>query len=409
MAMGYQDAFSQFVLRGKVLNADSQKPLPAVSVYLNNTSLGTLSDEQGLFSLNNIPRGKFRLIATSVGFETWSELVNPADSKGTILISLVPKSLQLGEVDVNPPDPNGWAKWGKLFRDIFLGTTPRSVDCYLDNPEVIKFRLNADNTLTVTATKPIVIKNYWLGYRIQYKLEDFEYDFNTGVVSYQGYALFSDLSLTHPAKAARYEQERAKAYQGSLMEFMRAFYVNQLQAGGFEIRSLKKIYNPEKQRAKKMLEEIEKYKASSVASDSTLEPTDEFGMTLRSHFNADSIRNFKKQMLEPDSVVSNQLIDADSVGFAVDSSTAAMYSPDSLQIAYELKMEPAKYKAISKKYKEERFQISQFVFGHQKAVLILNSGYYYSPEDLKITGYWAWWENMATKLPYDYVPSNPRE
>ncbi len=308
-----------------------------------------------------------------------------------------------------PPDPNGWTKWGKLFRDIFLGTTPHSVDCHLDNPEVIKFRLNADNTLTVSAAKPIVIKNYWLGYRIHYELEEFEYNFATGIVHYQGSALFSDLSLEHPAKAEKYQQERWKAYQGSLLHFMRAFYVNKLESEGFEIRSLAKIYNPEKRRAKKNLEVVENAKNENALETKAVEETDAFGMTVRSHWNADSIRFFKKLLLEPDSVVSNQLILADSIGFAVDSATAAMFSADSLQIAYKLNRAPAKYKAISRNYKTDSFQVSQFVFGHNKAISIVGSGNYYSSDDLKITGYWAWWENMTTKLPYDYVPSSPRE
>jgi hypothetical protein len=404
-----QYALPQIVLKGKVVNAESQKPVPAVSVYLSNTSLGTFSNEQGLFFLKNIPSGKFKLIATCVGFATWSAWVNTREWKDSLVISLKPTTLELEGVEVIAPDPNGWVKWGKLFRDIFLGTTPHSVDCHLDNPEVLRFRLNADNTLTVSATKPIVIKNYWLGYRINYELEEFEYDFQTGVVHYQGYAFFSDLSLIHPAKAAKYQQERLKAYRGSLLHFMRAFYINQLEPEGFEIRSLTKIYNPEKRRAKKMLELVESSKDENAEQNKAVLATDDYGMTLRSHLNADSIKYFKKALLLPDSILSNQLLLADSIGFAVDSSTAAMYSSDSLQIAYKLDRAPAKYKAISKTYKTDSFQVSQFVFVPNKAVSIVSSGNYYSSDDLKITGYWAWWGNMTTKLPYDYAPSSPRE
>jgi hypothetical protein len=402
-------AFPQAVFRGKVIDAGSQKPLSAVSVYLNNTSLGTVSDEQGLFYLKNIPRGKFKLVATCVGFETWVEMVNPGEFAGTYIISMKPKSFQLEGVEVMPPDPDGWKKWGKLFKDIFIGTTPNSVDCHLDNPEVIKFRLNADNTLTVSASNPIVIKNYWLGYRITYLLEKFELDFRSGFVNYKGYALFKDLSEDHPTKAVKYRQERLKAYKGSLLHFMRTFFVNQLGPEGFEMRSLAKMYNPEKLRAKKMLRQFENPKDSGSAGGDMGKTNDESGMFLSPRMYADSIRYFKKVMLQPDSVTSKQLISADSVGFAVDSSTAAMYFPDSLQIAYLLEIAPSKYKAISRKYKYDSFQISQFVFPNKKAISILVSGYYYSPDDLKITGYWAWWENMTTKLPYDYSPSSPTE
>ena len=42
-------AFSQAVLRGKVISEDTQKPLAAVSVYLNNTSLGAVTNDERRF------------------------------------------------------------------------------------------------------------------------------------------------------------------------------------------------------------------------------------------------------------------------------------------------------------------------------------------------------------------------
>src|ERR1700748_2452763 len=48
-------AFSQTVLKGKVISEDSQKPLASVSVYLNITSLGAITNEAGMFIIRGIP------------------------------------------------------------------------------------------------------------------------------------------------------------------------------------------------------------------------------------------------------------------------------------------------------------------------------------------------------------------
>jgi hypothetical protein len=48
--------------------------------------------------------------------------------------------------------------------------------------------------------------------------------------------------------------------------------------------------------------------------------------------------------------------------------------------------------------------VSQFGFINKKPVFVLSNGYYYDAYDLKITGYWAWSETIANKLPYDYNP-----
>ncbi len=247
-----QSIFSQRIVKGRVISEETKKPLPSVSVFLDNTSIGAVTNEQGLFTLNQVPSGKFRLVATSVGYETYDSLMDPHSPLRDLIIVLKTKPEELQAFEVVPPDPDGWKKWGKVFTDIFIGTTPRSNDCKLVNPEVIKFRLSADNTLTAYSKEPLQIMNYDLGYEIKYKLEEFDYNFNTRLVNYSGYAFFKDLALSHPKKARKYEEERLETYTGSLLHFMRAFYRNKLDDEGFEMRSLGNISNPEKDRAKKM-------------------------------------------------------------------------------------------------------------------------------------------------------------
>src|SRR6476660_4990052 len=71
----YLASHSQNILRGVVLDAEKNKPLQDVSVFLNTTSIGTTSNGQGNFSLP-IPHGKFELIISSVGYETYNKTIN---------------------------------------------------------------------------------------------------------------------------------------------------------------------------------------------------------------------------------------------------------------------------------------------------------------------------------------------
>jgi hypothetical protein len=403
-------AFSQTVLKGKVISEETQKPLASVSVYLNNTSLGTVTNEQGNFIITKIPSGKFRLVASCVGFETYVNLVDPRTLPKDFTISLKPKAEELQGFSVTPPEPDGWKKWGKLFTDIFIGNTPKSNDCKLTNPEVIKFRMNADNTLTAYATEALQIVNYALGYEIRYKLEEFQYDFNIKLVSYSGYAFFTDLGVKHPNRKRRYEEERLETYKGSLMHFKRAFFANDLDVQGFEMRSLGNISNPEKDRAKRMFslhkDSVILDTISSVAytDPNEISPNKPRHIETNTVMTVDSTDHFKKMLQQPDSVISHQLISSDSVGFAADSTVAGFYFKDSLEVLYKYKTIPNRYRVLSKDHKHETFPVSQFVFINKRPVYILNSGYHYKPYDLKITGYWAWSENMSTLLPFDYRP-----
>jgi hypothetical protein len=407
-----QTAFSQTLIQGTVMAADTKKPLPAVSVYLNNTSIGTITNNNGVFILRNIPDEKFKLIASSIGYETYAEIVDPKKISDGFVITLNPKPEQLDKVVLAPDDPNGWKKWGKLFTDLFIGTNSNSNQCHIENTEVIRLRMNRDNTLTAYAREPLIILNFALGYEIRYKLEEFEYDLNTKVISYNGYAFFRDVGLSNKKQENKYEQARNETYQGSLLQFMRAYFVNKLETQGFEMRNLGNMSNPEKDRAKYKFElEWVRHRDSTILDTTeiiasvTPAACPNCVPTVTKMVKAtDSTDYFKKKLLEPDSVISHQIVLADSIGFAEDSATAGLYFKDSLEVSYKLKGIPKKYKALSKEHKKETYPISQFVFVNRKPVYISPNGYYYGPHDLKITGFWAWWETVSTMLPYDYTP-----
>jgi hypothetical protein len=400
-------AYSQNTLRGKVISEESKKPLASVSVYLNNTSLGSITNEDGVFIIRGISFGKIRLVASCVGFETYVALIDPRNVEKDFIIKLKPKTEELQSFSVIPPEPDGWKKWGKLFTELFIGDTPGANDCKLTNPEVIKFRKNTDNTLTAYATAPLQIVNYNLGYEIKYKLEEFQYDFNIKMVNYSGYAFFTDMGVKHPNRVRRYEVARLETYKGSFLHFKRAFFANELNTQGFELRSLGNISNPDKDRAKRMF---------ALHKDSIILDTTGSFMNVRKNYKGDpyvdflNVRTqdssgiFKKMLKGPDSVISHQLIASDSIGFAADSTVAGMYFKDSLEVSYKLKTIPERYKHLNKDHKHEEFPVSQFVFINKRPIYILNSGYHFKPYDLKITGYWAWSENISTLLPFDYRP-----
>ena len=127
-------AFAQAVLRGKVIGEDTKKPLAAVSVYLNNTSLGAVTNDDGVFIITKIPSGEFRLVASCVGYETYVNMIDPRTVGKDFIISMKPNAEELQGFTVTTPDPEGWKKWGKLFTELFIGDTPGSNDCKLTNP-----------------------------------------------------------------------------------------------------------------------------------------------------------------------------------------------------------------------------------------------------------------------------------
>jgi hypothetical protein len=397
-----------------VIRADDKMPLDAVSIFLSNTSIGMYTNKDGLYLLPNLPSGKFKLVVSLIGFQTFTKLISSKDLPEELNIELKPDLGKLPDVILESSEVYGWEKWGTIFTELFIGTSSYSKQCDLKNPEAIKFRFSkANNTLTAVARVPLVIENRALGYEIKYKLEDFEYDFSKKVVTYNGYPFFKDLSQTYPSKAKRWQETRMDVYYGSVMHFMRTLFTHKLTEEGYEVRSLALVPNLKKERAKALL----KNKDSKIISktDSSYEFGDRTGIRSINEYGTGNLRlvthatdstdYYKKYLKQPDLIVSNELFKTDSsFCFSADSLTLTVFSIDSFEVTYLHKEVPLEYKRTGMQHRFDKIPVSQFTFINHKPIFVMSNGFYYGPYDLKRTGFWAWWETLSTLMPYDYFP-----
>jgi hypothetical protein len=166
-------ADSQKLLKGIVLDAEKNKPVPNASVFLNTTSFGTVTNNEGNFELL-VPGGKYDLIVSSIGYETYNQTINVDNMSDFITVKLKIKSQVLETVVVEPYEKDGWQKWGKLFLESFIGTSANSFNCTIKNKEVLHFRNSKkNNELSAFADEPLIIENKALGYTLKYQLETF--------------------------------------------------------------------------------------------------------------------------------------------------------------------------------------------------------------------------------------------
>src|SRR5258708_540926 len=135
-------AFSQeFVVHGKVIDSASRQPLTGASVFCQSTTKGTLSNNEGLFYMR-LPNGGYDLVISYTGYEKRSmRISNTHPSTDTLLIEMSKEDKSLAEVAVVASNEvaDGWTKYGQFFIDNFIGTTPATAQCKLQNPEVLHF------------------------------------------------------------------------------------------------------------------------------------------------------------------------------------------------------------------------------------------------------------------------------
>ena len=92
---------AQNTFKGKVIDKTTNKPLDIVTLYFPELETGTTTNENGEFSLQ-LANGKFKLIVSSIGYETKSLLISmPLAEALTIFLS--ESAIEMEEVIISTP------------------------------------------------------------------------------------------------------------------------------------------------------------------------------------------------------------------------------------------------------------------------------------------------------------------
>lgn len=342
---------SSFYVSGKVISAETKRPLQGASVFAENTMVGTATDAEGNFRML-LPYGGYNLVVTFTGFQTETKRINGSDANDQQNFELRQKEKELEAVSVvsTTEVKNGWEKYGVFFLEQFIGKTNNSAFCSIKNKDALKFFFSKKrNRLKVMATEPLVIENNALGYNIRYTLDSFTHEYATQVSLYTGYPLFEEKPAADAAQQLKWNEARQHAYKGSILHFMRSTYHQKLKEEGFKIQFVVKI----------------------KGQDSAIR--------LKNYYGA---LNYKK-----------------------DDSTATveiMPNQNEMGVIFT-KEKPAGGFIADNPEEPADFQFSVLTFLPQHSITIEQNGYYFEQNELTINAYWTW-DKIADSLPYDFTP-----
>ena len=335
-----------FYIHGTVLDDKGGTPLSNASVFCQNTTTGTISNNDGLFSLR-LNNGGYDLVISYTGYETQVLRVsNSMADKDSLIIRMKEKNKSLEEVAVTGSAlvADGWNKYGQFFLDNFLGTTVNAAQCTIENKEAINFYFyKKRNKLKAKAKEEIIIINQALGYKIRYQLDSFVNDYNTHISSYTGYPLFESLNGT-PEQQQEWSKNRYRTYIGSRLHFMRSWYDSTLRDEGFEVETLNT-------------------------------PGSDVGTVLENPY--------------------------DSSIYGVDSGTVDIKINGRIRVTYNGRVPDKNYLIQNHFPLNARVQVSALEI--PSGFSIEENGYFYEQSEVTNLGYWAW-KKIAELVPYDYNP-----
>ncbi|REE27826.1 carboxypeptidase-like protein [Winogradskyella pacifica] len=227
-------------LTGRVIDKITQQPVETVSVYFNNTTIGTTTNSNGEFSIDYTDAVQSTLVISYLGFE--KVLISDYRSQSNISVELVEADNALEEVHLEYDDGLTRRQKLRLFRKEFLGTSKFGESCKILNEDDLILKYDKHNkALYASASVPLRILNKTLQYEIAYDLMDFEIifryadltglEFTINSVTYFGTSFYKGFDTVNKKTL----KHRNRAYKGSVQHFMKSLYNKNLKEQGYWI------------------------------------------------------------------------------------------------------------------------------------------------------------------------------
>lgn len=363
-------SWAQFKVYGTVLHSGTGKPLVQASVYINNSTSGAVSDEEGVFAFTVKRPGYYEIVVSYVGFQTLVYKASIQDKDLRITFKLDPKPAALRNVVVVPDKTR--QRWLKIFRDNFLGISAAAQRCRIENEEEVLFEAGEDRkAIMAFSNVPLVVVNKELGYRIHFQLESFYFHPVEGRTYFFGYTRFEELKEGGKIPA-RYIRNRNNNYRGSSMHFFHSLIDHQLSEAGFALLRMQPLERND--------------------------PRGQQGQGMNTfRFGGDKI--YVGAAVEIDSLLKKDSSNADA-------GVLAMQWEGKLRIKYRFEPSGKSFLMRTQLLSDGIGKGTTSYLDLLESPLFLDkNGAMYNPMAVQLSGYWSY-EKLANMLPINYRPGD---
>ena len=220
-------------ITGVVKDAETGETLPFCNVFVNNTTISTVTDMEGSYTLSGLEPGPVELGFSFMGYtaETKNITLSPG-GKLTVNMALKPFAQDLSDVEIKASRDKTWERDLRKFQNLFIGIDEAASKTQILNPWVIDFPASTEkNAFLAKADIPLEIENRYLGYKITFNLRDF-YDSPTSF-RIVGAARFEELIPESEIQKTTWEKNRAEVYRKSPMNMFRSLLEGTAEREGF--------------------------------------------------------------------------------------------------------------------------------------------------------------------------------
>jgi len=380
-------------IKGRVIDLETLQPIPYASVYINYTTLGVYTNNNGEFQLNKLPPGQHELVISSVGYQSYQSKITIRDS--IPLSSLIKlKTTVLKEITVTAKRDNKWSGRLKKFEKLFFGNSEYASQCRILNPSVLDFNEDAKGIFTAQAEAPLVIENLSLGYRIFYQLKNF-------LVSPTNYSIggsvrFQEIETQDTTLINWWKKKREEAYSGSSRHLFKSMISNHVKEQGFVLYEDRSGFG-EILRDARFLANVNKriFAYDDTGTIAKLEQSDQYTISLPPrlevhYLNKSASSRIYTNVSNPVSwiEVTNNTLTSNKEGIVLN--PASMTVLGAMSDARIAEILPYDYSSSDNKYKSpitQKAKLPPLAYLIEKPYLHTDKSYYYQKEVIWIKGY----------------------
>lgn len=221
------------VIKGTVTDSKTDEPLVAASVYFTGTTIGTTVQSDGHYTVVVLKPGNYELVISMVGYETRKTKYFIEKGREYVCdFRMEPKSLNMTTIEVEGVDQTEWKENLDLFLPKFLGTLGNPGECTIEKKEYINFKWDGDALQAVTS-KPIIIVNDYLGYKVVCEIVKFIYNPTSHYYEYSTNTLFYEMKPKDERQKEKWAGHREEAFFGSPEHFLWALKYGITEAQGY--------------------------------------------------------------------------------------------------------------------------------------------------------------------------------
>ena len=291
--------WGQNVIRGIVIDSLTREPLPSATVYINGTTQGTTTDNEGRFELKEVSFPA-TVVFSFVGYQP--KALDLDRNPGKLTIELSTNDV-LPEIVVSGKKNRIDQVYLDYFKTMFLGDDKWGKRATIKNENVLMFDKSYETSyqirqigrvrianpnqyasdeirerheryldtvkvvtsvFTAWAYEPVIIDMPLLGYEIYVDLVKFTAEQVNNVTSCNilGYFYYKPYDNVSKRKAKSIEDNRKRAYWGSSQHFLRSFAQNRLEENGYILTVPETIMKGKKAISTQMVVDVNKYSTS---------------------------------------------------------------------------------------------------------------------------------------------------